>query len=57
MDQARFAGKCSRCGKAIAKGADVFFYPGDRLIICKDDNCGGQASRDFDSACFDENTW
>ena len=52
--KARFVSKCSKCGGSIKKGADIFYYPRTRSVFCESDNCGGAASRDFESCAFDE---
>lgn len=54
--RASFDSTCSRkgCAKPIKKGEDVFYYPSSRTCYCKADDCGGQASRDFDAAAQDE---
>lgn len=46
--------KCAKCGQAIAKGEDGFYYPSNRSMYCKAEACGGDASRDFESCAFDE---
>lgn len=51
---ARFASSCSKCKGAIKKGDRIFYYPGSKSVQCSADDCGGQSSRDFDAACFDE---
>lgn len=55
--EARFNGVCHKCGKAIKKGESIFYYPRYRRTYCESDICGGQASRDFDAACFDEGSF
>ena len=53
---AKFDSKCSRkdCGATIKKGQRAFYYPSSRSCLCQKDECGGQASRDFESARQDE---
>jgi hypothetical protein len=51
---ARFPSSCSKCLARIAKGERVFYYPSGRSVMCAGENCGSQASRDYDAACFDE---
>lgn len=54
--EARFPGKCARCGASIAKGARAFFYPSSRSLYCAGD-CGDEASADFEAAAFDEGNY
>jgi hypothetical protein len=51
---AKFSSPCSKCGNVIKKGDRVFYYPGSKSVQCSADTCGGQSSRDYDAACFDE---
>ena len=51
---ARFPSKCSKCGCDIKKGARIFYYPRGKSALCEKDECGGQASRDFNAAKADE---
>lgn len=50
----KYACKCSKCGKAIKQGERGFYYPSDRSMFCEGEECGGNASRDFESCAFDE---
>jgi hypothetical protein len=50
-----FADRCVRCGEPINKGARVFRYPASKVVYyCAKDGCGGQESRNFATALFDE---
>lgn len=53
---ARFNSKCSnpKCGREIKKGERAFYFPNGKSIRCDRDECGGQASRDFEAAKADE---
>lgn len=51
---ARFASECPKCHGKIKKGDSIFYYPLTRSVLCKGENCGAQASRDFQAAKFDE---
>jgi hypothetical protein len=50
----RFSGSCARCSAPIERNQRAFYYPIGRTLLCAADSCGGQASRDFAAACFDE---
>ena len=52
--QAKYAGTCKRCGKAIKAGERMFYFPNARACYCSADGCGGKESRAFESAAFDE---
>ena len=39
--RARYNGKCSECGAVIPKGAEAYYYPATRSILCE--NPCGQA--------------
>lgn len=51
---AKWPGKCSapKCGKPIAKGERVFYYPNGKRILCP--ACGEQGEREFTAAAFDD---
>lgn len=53
---AKFDSKCTKkgCDATIKKGDRAFYYPSSKSCYCQKDECGGQASRDFESACQDE---
>jgi hypothetical protein len=53
---AKFESKCTHkgCGATIKKGERAFYYPSSRSCYCQKDDCGGQASRDFESAKNDD---
>ena len=51
---ARFSGTCAKCGKLIAKGARIFYYPNGRKSYCDGPDCGQRASDDFHAAASDE---
>lgn len=53
----KYGGKCSKCGKAVRKGERIFYYPNTKSVLCAGDSCGGQASRDFEAARFDESVY
>jgi hypothetical protein len=44
---ARFGGKCSRCGLGIKKGEQAFYYPATKVILCQREPCGQQAAREL----------
>ena len=48
--KARYAGHCDRCSQPIRKGDRAFFYPRTRTILCAGQDCGEEASRDFQTA-------
>jgi len=50
----KYACKCERCGAAIKRGDQAFYYPSTKSMLCSKDECGGQAGRDFNAAAFDE---
>lgn len=52
---ARFNSRCCRCKGEVKKGSQAFYYPRDKAVMCDSEDCGKQASRDFDAAVFDEN--
>jgi len=52
--RARFVSKCHRCGKAISKGQDIYYYPNGRRVLCDADDCGQVASREFATMAADE---
>ena len=54
---ARFVSKCRTCGRAIRKGERIYYYPAGRVVLCDNDNCGGQGERDFQAAAFDESMY
>ena len=56
---AKFQSKCSRkgCDATIKKGERAFYYPSDRTCLCQKEECGGQASRDFEARCHDESMY
>lgn len=45
---------CEKCGAAISRGDRAFYYPSTKSMLCAKDDCGGQESRDFEAAAFDE---
>ena len=51
---AKFTSKCSKCGQSIQTGESIFYYPLGKKVLCKGDDCSGQASREFDACAFDE---
>ena len=48
---ARFASQC-QCGKPIAKGERIFYYPSTRAALCP--SCSDQAAGEFAAAAADE---
>lgn len=52
--EARFSSDCAGCGRRIQKGERIFYYPNGKSAYCSDDSCGGNASREFSVASFDE---
>jgi hypothetical protein len=50
----RYAGTCKMCGKAIPAGAQAYYYPRGKTLLCADDKCGGHAAREFAAAAMDE---
>ena len=54
IESVRYTGECSRCKTPILKGTRAFYYPNGKRLLCSSDHCGGTASREFDSAVFDE---
>ena len=53
---ARFESKCCNksCNATIKKGEEAYYYPSDKTIYCKREDCGQQRSRQFDAAAQDE---
>lgn len=53
---AKFDSKCTRkgCDTTITKGQRAFYYPSSKSVLCEKDDCGGQASRDFEAAAADD---
>jgi hypothetical protein len=45
---------CGKCGRVIAKGEQMFWYPRTRTGLCTSDNCGKAASREYEAAAADE---
>jgi hypothetical protein len=43
----KFPGKCAKCSKPIAKGAEAFYYPRDKGMYGKACGCGDAAANDF----------
>ena len=54
LECVKYKGVCSRCGGKILKGEKAFYFPNGKSILCKNDDCSGQASRDFDAIAFDD---
>ncbi len=48
----RYAGRCSRCGCALAKGAPAFYWPSSRQVLCT--ACGEPEYRGFLASAEDE---
>ncbi len=53
--KARFNSKCSGCHAEIRKGKRIYYYPNDRSVFCEE--CGQEASQDFNGAAFDEGVY
>ena len=51
---ARRAGACARCGRKIARGDRAYYYPNERKLLCKSEDCGEQAARSFAAQLDDE---
>jgi hypothetical protein len=51
---AKFNSKCHKCGLAIVKGGNVWYYPGPKYAMCDRQDCGKQAARNFNAAIQDE---
>lgn len=51
---ARFPSKCKKCGRDIAKGEQIFYYPRNKTVYCNREDCGKQAARDFGGEAADE---
>jgi hypothetical protein len=43
----RWATKCDKCGKPIAKGEQAFYYPHGKKMYGKACGCGEAAEQDF----------
>lgn len=50
----KYSCKCERCGAAISRGDQAYYYPLTKTMLCSKDECGGQGSRDFNAAACDE---
>ena len=54
----KYGGECSRCKRKIIKGERAFYYPhgtgGTSTLLCSNDGCGFQASRDLAADDFDQ---
>lgn len=48
---------CAKCHAEMKPGERGFYYPNTKTILCDSDSCGGQASRDFAAAKFDESVY
>jgi len=44
---AKFTSTCKSCGRTIAKGEPIFYYPRSRGVYCQGTPCGKEAERDF----------
>ena len=54
---AKFSSRCRNCGKQISKGDNIFYYPKGKSVYCDSEGCGGQESRSFEAAVFDESVY
>lgn len=52
--KSKFTSTCSKCGRRIEKGEDIFFFPTDKTVLCNDEDCGKVSSRIFESQKQDE---
>lgn len=50
----KYAAQCAKCETKIARGARAYYMPNGRRMLCAADACGGDASREFNAAAFDE---
>lgn len=50
---AKFQSKCSKCGRVIPKGNQIFYYPKGKKVFCAD-ACGTDAYQDFLAHAEDE---
>lgn len=50
----KYATICSRCGMKIPAGGRAFYYPNGKKFLCNSENCGKQASAEFQAAKADE---
>ncbi len=53
--QTRFASRCEKCGKKLAKGTDAFYWPSDRKILCEP--CGSHDYHLFLATAVDEDVF
>ena len=44
--KARFQSQCHKCGAAIRKGENIYYYPKTKTVYC-DNGCGAAAYQDF----------
>jgi hypothetical protein len=49
---ARYRSTCRKCGKAIGKGSQIFYYPNGKYVLCHE--CGQPASAEFNCAAQDK---
>lgn len=48
---AELPGECANCGKKIAAGSKVLFFPNYRTCLCNEPTCGPKAAQEFEAAC------
>ena len=53
--EVRYAGKCSRCGNPLPRGARAFYFPKGKEIYCQ--TCGQPEADSFAEAARDEATY
>jgi len=51
--RARYKSACRECGKRIAIGEDIFYYPKGKFVLCGG-KCGQVASARFAAEVHDE---
>lgn len=52
--QARFPSTCKGCGRRIAKGEAIFYFPKGKHVFCKNSACGEYRSAHFEAEAQDE---
>lgn len=46
----RFAGRCAKCNAPIARGAEAFYFPEGRRLLCNGEECGKAGARTAEAA-------
>jgi len=52
--EAHYFSTCSRCGRHIRAGEQIFYYPKGRRVYCDAPGCGVACSAEFTAAAEDE---